>query len=100
MVRRKSTRSMSRIATPEISVKKLISLHLHVGGLGHAGPALDLALDERAEFLGRVAHRLDAELLQALRGVGLAQKLAEVAADPAYELARRAAGSHDAVHAE
>src|ERR1044071_8890887 len=77
-----------------------MSFHLHMRSLGHARPALDLALDEGAELLGRVAHRLDAELLEALRGVGLAQELAEIGADPARELARRAAGGDDAVDAE
>src|SRR6185295_13205850 len=77
-----------------------MSFHLHMRSLGHAGPALDLALDEGAELLGRVADRLDAELLEALRGVGLAQELAEIGADPARELARRAAGGDDAVDAE
>src|SRR5204862_1788298 len=70
IVRRNSSMSMSWILAPEISVKKVISLHLHVGGLGDARPALDLALDEGTEFLGRIAHRLDAELLQALRCAG------------------------------
>src|ERR1051325_1993794 len=77
-----------------------MSLHLHVRSFGDARPALDLALDERAELLGRVADGLDAELLQALRGVGLGQELAEIGADPARELARRAAGGDDAVDAE
>src|SRR6185295_4442596 len=100
MVHRNSSTSMSRMPTPEISVKKLMSLHLHVGSFGHPRPALDLALDERAELLGRVADGLDAELLQPPGGVGLAQELAEVAADPARELARRAAGGDDAIDAE
>src|SRR4029077_10778085 len=100
IVRRNSAMSMSLTLMPEISVKKVMSLHLHVCSLGDAGPALDLALDEGAELLGRVADRLDAELLEPLRGVGLAQELAEVAADPAGELARGAAGGDDAVDAE
>src|ERR1051325_777578 len=77
-----------------------MSFHLHMRSLGYARPALDLALDEGAELLGRVAHRLDAELREALRGVGLAQELAEIGADPARELARRASGGDDAVDAE
>src|SRR4030095_6812572 len=77
-----------------------MSLHLHIRSFGHARPALDLALDEGAELLRRIAHRLDAELLEPLRGIGLAQQLAEIAADPARELARRAAGGNDAVDAE
>src|ERR1051325_1066762 len=77
-----------------------MSFHLHMRSLGHARPALDLALDEGAELLGRVADRLDAELLEALRGVGLAQELAEIGADPACDRPRGAAGGADAFDAE
>src|SRR5262249_2412466 len=100
IVRRNSSTSTARSLLPLNSAQENISLHLHVGGPGHARPALDLALDEGAEFLGRVAHRLDAEVLEALRGVGVAQELAEIGADPARELARRAARGDDAVDAE
>src|ERR1043166_7125412 len=94
--------STSNSFTPLISAheKLFMSLHLHMGCPGHPRPALDLALDKGAELLGRVAHRLDAELFEALRRVGLAQELAEIGADPACEPARRAAGGDDAVDAE
>src|SRR5262245_34108157 len=108
IVRRNSPMSISNNVLPLTSAQEnvvclwiaLMSLHLHIRCLGDSRPALDLALDESAELLGRVAHRLDAELLQALRRIGLAQEPAEVAVDPAHQLARRGAGRDDAVDAE
>src|SRR5688572_20296975 len=98
-VSRNVSTSRSSSATPEISVKNM-SLHLHVGGLGDARPARDLALDEGGELLRRVAEHLDAELLQALGGVGLLQELAKIRVDPTHELGRGRARHYDAVDAE
>src|SRR4051812_47975739 len=63
---------------------------LHAGGVDDLGPFRDLVLQELAGVLGRVADRLDADLVEALLDLRLVDRLARLGREPVHDLARRA----------
>src|SRR3954447_21280860 len=73
---------------------------LRAGFLDELRPAGDVFLDEGAEFLGRVADRLEAEARHAVSYVGVLHGGDEKRVELIDHGARRAGGGEDAVPAE
>src|SRR6516162_6589400 len=79
------------------SARLLMSLGLHARGLDDLFPAADVALDLGREFLGRVADRLDAVAVQALKEICAVDDRDRVVVDLLHDLARRARRRQEAV---
>ncbi len=67
-----------------------------VGLLDHRAPALEVGADLRGEFLGLVAHRIDAQHAEALAHLGLVQHGGDLALQPVHDGPRRFRRREDA----